>query len=419
MKKVSIIVRTKNEEKWIGLCLGAIRKQSYRNYEIILVDNKSSDKTIEKASGFGVNLVKVDKFIPGMAINEGIRASTGEYIVCISGHCIPTNEHWLENLVAALQDKEIGGVYGRQEPMSFTNPLDKRDLLTVFGLDKKIQVKDYFFHNANSAFRRDVWEKVPFCEEATNIEDRIWGKEIISLGYKIAYEPDASVFHWHGINHALDEVRAKKIVKILEHMNEPNADVRTVNKESICIVPVRVKDHVDIPLQLKKVSEQASSVIDLKNIYISIDAREYDDCIESLSMSVVHRQEDLSNEYIDITDVLAFTLNEIELQGIFPDLIVVLELGYDRDRNDISAMCRKINEEGFDTLIAVVKEKNTIWIEKNGDIQLITGIPRPSILREINSFISKSGYCLVTHPVNIRNKNIYDSNTGLYCLEGK
>ena len=161
MKKVSIIVRTKNEEKWISLCLGAIRKQRYNNFEIILVDNNSTDKTIEKAKIFDVKLVHIDDFIPGKAINDGIRASDGEYIVCISGHCIPTNEFWLEKIVADLNDQEIGGVYGRQEPMSFTNPLDKRDLLTVFGLDKKIQIKDYFFHNANSAFRREVREKVP------------------------------------------------------------------------------------------------------------------------------------------------------------------------------------------------------------------------------------------------------------------
>ena len=42
-----------------------------------------------------------------------------------------------------------------------TTDVDKRDLLTIFGLDKKIQVKDTFFHNANSAFRREIWKKIP------------------------------------------------------------------------------------------------------------------------------------------------------------------------------------------------------------------------------------------------------------------
>ena len=36
-----------------------------------------------------------------------------------------------------------------------------------------------------------------FDELTTNIEDRIWGQKVINPGYKIIYEPKASVFHWH------------------------------------------------------------------------------------------------------------------------------------------------------------------------------------------------------------------------------
>ena len=47
-KKVSIIIRTKNEERWIGRCLESIFKQNYKNFEVIIVDNESTDKTLEK-----------------------------------------------------------------------------------------------------------------------------------------------------------------------------------------------------------------------------------------------------------------------------------------------------------------------------------------------------------------------------------
>ena len=48
MKKnlVSIIVRTKNEGFWIGKCLHAIENQLYQNFDIIVVDNNSTDKTL-------------------------------------------------------------------------------------------------------------------------------------------------------------------------------------------------------------------------------------------------------------------------------------------------------------------------------------------------------------------------------------
>ena len=47
--KCSIIIRTKNEERWISNCLDKIFSQSYKNFEVILVDNNSSDKTVEKS----------------------------------------------------------------------------------------------------------------------------------------------------------------------------------------------------------------------------------------------------------------------------------------------------------------------------------------------------------------------------------
>jgi glycosyltransferase involved in cell wall biosynthesis len=217
-KKVSVIIRTKNEEKWITACLRSVYNQNYKNIEVIIVDNESTDKTLAKAQEFPVKVVSIKDFLPGKAINDGIRASSGEYVVCLSGHCVPVNHDWLGSLVQDLDKKNVAGVYGKQEPLSFTSDLDKRDLLIVFGKDKKVQVKDSFFHNANSAFRRDIWDKYPFDEQVTNIEDRVWGEQIVAQNLNIIYEPNASVYHWHGIHQDLSPERAKSIVKILEGM---------------------------------------------------------------------------------------------------------------------------------------------------------------------------------------------------------
>ena len=45
---LSIIIRTKNEERWIGLCLERIKSQNYKNYEIILVDSGSQIRLLRK-----------------------------------------------------------------------------------------------------------------------------------------------------------------------------------------------------------------------------------------------------------------------------------------------------------------------------------------------------------------------------------
>jgi len=59
----------------------------------------------------------------------------------------------------------------------------------LFGLDRKVQIKDSFFHNANSTIRMDLWRQIPFDETVTNIEDRAWAQQVLARGYRIIYEP--------------------------------------------------------------------------------------------------------------------------------------------------------------------------------------------------------------------------------------
>ena len=52
MPKISIIIRTKNEEDWISHCLEMIYNQDFQDFEVILVDNNSSDHTIDIAKRY-------------------------------------------------------------------------------------------------------------------------------------------------------------------------------------------------------------------------------------------------------------------------------------------------------------------------------------------------------------------------------
>ena len=112
MKKISIIIRTKNEEKWIKSCLNSISNQTYDNFEIILVDNESTDDTLKIVNDHFLRqkttIVHTNNYIPGKALNDGIRKSVGDIIVCISAHCIPSSNLWLSDLIAPLSfDKNI------------------------------------------------------------------------------------------------------------------------------------------------------------------------------------------------------------------------------------------------------------------------------------------------------------------------
>ena len=145
-------------------------------------------------------------------------------------------------------------MYGRQLPLSYTGDDDKRDLLITFGQDRKIQVKDYFFHNANSMLPRFIWNKFPFDESLTNIEDRAWAKLVIDAGYKIIYEPDASVYHYHGLHqHGSSSKRSKGIATILDKLDE----------EDIGDLPSSLKPEnifVKIGIIAKNISEEKTAM---------------------------------------------------------------------------------------------------------------------------------------------------------------
>ena len=334
--KVSIIVRTYNEERWIAHCLGAIFSQDFDNFEVILVDNNSTDHTVEVAKRYPIStIVKIDKFFPGKALNDGIRASSGNYIVCISAHCIPKDKQWLQNLYNNFDENEkLAGVYGRQLPVSYTSDADKRDLLITFGRDRKVQVKDYFFHNANSMFPREIWDQFPFDENVPNIEDRVWGKEVIEAGYQIVYDPDAPVYHYHGLHQHKDfSVRAKGIASILDKTDQDvSSDLpESLKPENIAVASVLLvnekvnKESLEFKLLSSVVEELNASVYVDKVYIVSLDQN----IVLSVGGEWIDRNKAKFNDKnINIEMLLSLSLEEIEKRNFFPETILYVNHHY-------------------------------------------------------------------------------------------
>ena len=372
---VSIIIRTKNEERWISLCLKTIFEQEYKDFEAIIVDNKSTDKTLSKAQEFNVKVITIDDYLPGKALNLGISASRGDFICCLSGHCIPVSNQWLGNLLKNFEDKLVAGVYGRQEPMAFTSDFDKRDLLNMFGLDKRVQLKDSFFHNANSMIRRRLWDKLPFNEEITNIEDRIWAKEILGQGFKIIYEPEASVYHYHGIHQDNNPERCYNVVKILESLELKKHNKLDINKLNIvALVPIKgnIQYFNGRPI-IEYTIERCRQSKFIKQTIVSADSDQMAKLAVSLGAEAPFlRTRELSAEHVDLEKVLQFSLEEMEKIKIFPDIMVILEATYPfRQKGLLDTMIRELVDEGLDSVIPVRPECKSCWINKNGEFKKI------------------------------------------------
>ena len=200
MSTVSIVIRSYNEEKYLHQCLDAVFKQNSKHtLDVILVDSGSTDDTLKIAGQFDVNIVHIKKsdFSFGRSLNYGCRAAKGEYLAFISAHCIPVDEHWVDQLVAPFENPEIAMTYGKQEGVEHSKFSEKMLFKKYFPDHDKIPQDDFFSNNANSCIRKDLWEKYELNEELTGLEDMDWYKNFFLQGMKVAYVSSASVYHIH------------------------------------------------------------------------------------------------------------------------------------------------------------------------------------------------------------------------------
>lgn len=419
---VSIIIRSKNEERWIGSCLRSILNQNFKNYEIILVDNKSTDSTIKIAKNYRVKIINIEKYKPGFSINRGIKVAKGDVIVILSAHCIPKDKNWLSNLIKPLKNKNIAGVYGRQEPLSYSSDYDKRDLINTFGLDKILQKNDPFFHNANSALLKTTWLKFRFNEKVDSLEDRVWGQDVINSGHKIVYEPKASVYHYHGINQNLNPVRLSNVIKTLggKNLNKKN-NIKLNQKKIICIIPVRGKSIKvnNESLIIRAINDAKQSKL-INKIFVATDNIETAKIAKKNGADTSFlRPQGMSEDFIGENEVINFVLDKLEKQNLKYEIVVTIKETYPfRNFKIIDKMIKKLIIENNDTIIAIKKEKKSIW-KSDSKMSMIGSRQNfmPRKFKTNSTLLSLAGLCYVTKSDIIRNINIFSNKISFYEIK--
>ncbi len=197
--KVSIIIRSYNEEEHIGRLLRGIKEQHLKPHEIILVDSGSQDQTVAIASEFGVKVVPIRKeeFSFGRALNIGCEAATGDILVFASAHVYPVHQVWLERLVAPFENEKVVVSYGKQRGNE-RNKFSEHQIFKKWFPEKSVcPQKTYFCNNANCAIRREDWARRRYDEILSGLEDLAWAKAAQEEGGWIAYVAEAEIIHVH------------------------------------------------------------------------------------------------------------------------------------------------------------------------------------------------------------------------------
>ena len=198
---VSIIIITWNRKTEVLETVHSVYAQSYRNFEMIVVDNGSTDGTAAALCNEfpAVHMIELTQNQGVSARNLGIKVAQGEIVFCLDSDA-SLGRDTLRNIVDRLeQDREIGVINSKILNASTQKP----DQNAGWAYSEKQRAKsdqEFFCHNFSEggcAIRKDVfartglfWEKLFFGREGEEFSLRV-----LNLGYKILYYPEAVIYH--------------------------------------------------------------------------------------------------------------------------------------------------------------------------------------------------------------------------------
>lgn len=137
-----MIIPTLNEEKYLPKLLECIKRQTYKDYEIIVADANSKDGTVKAARKYGCKVVKGGG-LPGISRNKGAKAAKGGILLFLDADSIIEN-NFLENAVKDFKERKLDAAGSYLYPSS-RNIIDKLFLAVFNGWTYATQ---FFYANA-------------------------------------------------------------------------------------------------------------------------------------------------------------------------------------------------------------------------------------------------------------------------------
>jgi rhamnosyltransferase len=220
MMPVSVVVRTRDEEKHIVDVLRLLSEQTVTPSEVIIVNNYSSharlasfeDKMKKSSWLFKRRKTKFrlvsfpDRdFSHPYSTNLGIFFAENELVAITNAHSLPLSRSWLGSGLSHFEDRGVACVTGYSYPIEKNRPLQKVGQY-VYYFSERIILRFNWTSTIDCILRRSLWQVYPFDENLPHIisnaktygcEDYDWSKEMEARGFRTCVDPRFSVFHSH------------------------------------------------------------------------------------------------------------------------------------------------------------------------------------------------------------------------------
>lgn len=182
-KKVSVVIRTKNQAKNLEFLLYNLSKRYQSDVdEIVVIDNESTDESKSIAEQYGVKWVTISDFGYGKSANLAARSVSNEIVVIFSAHSFPVSHDFFKVIRDRFEaNPKLAGTRCVHIERDYKHLIKDTSV--------KLHPRDAGLLFAGSAFSRSVWEAHPFQDDIVTFEDKEWTVRVIKEGYEVEMVP--------------------------------------------------------------------------------------------------------------------------------------------------------------------------------------------------------------------------------------
>ena len=193
--KVSVVIPAYNASKTIDLCLSSILKQDFPDYEVIVVDDGSTDDTREKVKKYPVRLVGKPHGGTPAARNAGFKASKGDILIFVDSDCV-AKKNLIAKLVEPLKDPKIGVTQAWWEVANKGKLVPALVFKTYEYFTRNLEYPDFLWFYCFAIKRELLQKSGMFDVVGWRIEDVDFSYKVIREGYKIYLMKEVRVGHF-------------------------------------------------------------------------------------------------------------------------------------------------------------------------------------------------------------------------------